>query len=58
MTLTTGVKAAFTAMDELAALGISIDEVTQELEEQGVKAFADAFSALLDSVEKRRVSAR
>jgi len=41
-------------MDGLAALGISIEEVTQELEDQGVKAFAEAFTALLESVESRR----
>lgn len=45
------------ALDELTALGISIDEVTQELENQGVKAFADAFTALLASIEQRRLTA-
>ena len=44
-------------MDELVALGIEMDVVTQALEDQGVKAFADAFSALLESVEQRRVTA-
>ncbi|MBU1660907.1 MAG: transaldolase [Chloroflexi bacterium] len=53
LTLGADVDAAQAAMDELAAVGISITEVTQELEDQGVKSFADAFTALLDSVEKR-----
>lgn len=44
-------------MEALEALGISIDRVTQELEEEGVGAFADAFSALLASVEERRSTA-
>ena len=57
LTLEADLAAAQTAMDELAALGISMTEVTQELEDQGVKAFADAFTALLDSVEKRRRAA-
>jgi transaldolase/glucose-6-phosphate isomerase len=36
---------------------ISMDVVTQELEEEGVKAFADAFTALLATIEERRVAA-
>ncbi len=31
-----------------------MDVVTRELEEEGVKAFADAFTALLETVEQRR----
>ena len=56
LTLEAGLEAAQAAMNELAALGISMPEVTQELEAQGVKSFAEAFTALLDSVEKRRVA--
>jgi transaldolase / glucose-6-phosphate isomerase len=37
-------------------LGISFQKVTGELEEEGVKSFADAFTALLDSLEARRKS--
>ena len=54
LTLEAGLDAAQDAMDELLDLGISIDEVTRELEYQGVNAFADAYSALLESVEVRR----
>ena len=57
LTLEADLDVAQAAMDELAALGISIDAVTQELEDQGVKSFADAFAALLESVEERRISA-
>jgi transaldolase len=57
LTLESGLDAAREAMADLAYLGISIDEVTQELEIQGVKSFADAFTALLDSVESRRLTA-
>ncbi|MFO7585543.1 MAG: hypothetical protein R6W69_12520, partial [Anaerolineales bacterium] len=38
-------------------LGISLQKVTDELEEEGVKSFAEAFTALLDSLEARRKSA-
>jgi transaldolase len=57
LTLETGLDAAREAMDDLSYLGVSIDEVTQELEVQGVKSFADAFTALLDSIENRRLAA-
>lgn len=57
LTLEADLDAAQIAMGELAALDISIDAVTQELEDQGVKSFADAFTALLESVEVRRTAA-
>ena len=38
---------------ELAALDISIADVAQALEEEGVKSFADAFASLLDTIKKR-----
>ena len=39
--------------EDLAALGIDIDEVTAELESEGVKSFANAFTSLLDSLENK-----
>ena len=48
-------ESARAAFDELDALGISMDEVTQELEDEGVKSFADAFTCLLDTIENRRL---
>ncbi len=51
---------ATAVLDGLDSLGISMSQVTAELEDEGVKAFADAFTALLDSVGKtveRHVSA-
>jgi len=47
-----GAKLAF---EDLQELGISISEVTDELEEKGVQAFASDYSSLLESVEKRRL---
>jgi transaldolase len=44
-------------LDELETLGISLDDVTDELEQEGVKAFADAFTALLGAVDARRQAA-
>jgi transaldolase len=42
---------------DLEKLGIHLDDVTLELEEEGVKAFADAFTVLLKAVDERRLAA-
>ena len=41
-------------LDELKDLGISLDEITDELLTQGCQAFCDAFDQLLDAVAKKR----
>lgn len=51
--LTEDVAGAQGVMDELAALGISMDAVTDELLADGVKLFADAFDQLLGAIGKR-----
>ncbi len=56
MTLSEGVDACRAQVAELEKLGISLKTVTDELEEEGVKSFADAFTALIDSLEARRKS--
>jgi transaldolase len=50
--LTEDVAGAQKVMDDLAAAGISIKEVTTKLTADGVKLFADAFHKLLSAVEK------
>ncbi len=42
---------------DLEALGVSMQTVTDELEREGVKSFADAFTALLGAVEASRMVA-
>ncbi len=42
---------------ELEKMGILMKTVTSELEEQGVKSFSDAFTVLLEAVDKRRQAA-
>ena len=44
-------------LESLEALGISIHGVTEALEREGVKSFADAYTALLDAVEASRQAA-
>jgi transaldolase len=56
-TLDKDLQGAKEVMEQLAALGISMVEVTDELETQGVKAFADSYTELLDSIEARRLEA-
>lgn len=46
------------AMQTLEEIGIQINEVTDELEDQGVQSFSDAFTDLLKTIESRRISAK
>jgi transaldolase/glucose-6-phosphate isomerase len=50
--LTENVEAAKKTMADLAKVGISIDQVTDKLTNDGVKLFADSFDKLLAAVEK------
>jgi transaldolase len=52
VSLTEDVPAAEQTMKTLAQLGISIDEVTDKLTDDGVRLFADAFDKLLAAVAK------
>jgi transaldolase/glucose-6-phosphate isomerase len=48
---------AYAAFEGIESLGVSMGQVTEELEQEGVKAFADAFDALMKTVEERRLAA-
>ena len=52
-----GLDAAHQVMADLKSLGISMDDVTQQLEEEGVKSFAEAFTVLLKAINVRRQTA-
>ncbi len=54
VTIYDGLEEAEKDFDRLAELGISMDEVTKELEDEGVGKFADAFHDLLDAIETIR----
>ncbi|MEW5830641.1 MAG: bifunctional transaldolase/phosoglucose isomerase, partial [Chloroflexota bacterium] len=56
-TLNSGLDDARHTIATLEAMGISMAQATQELEDEGVKACADAFTDLLATIEKRRVAA-
>ncbi len=56
-TLTADLDATHQAIADLEAAGISLADATQKLEDDGVKAFADAFTDLLNVVDERRTAA-
>ncbi|HZP17675.1 MAG TPA: bifunctional transaldolase/phosoglucose isomerase [Terriglobales bacterium] len=51
-TLTEDIEGAQKIMRDLAAVGISIDRITDKLTEDGVRLFEEAFAKLLAAVEK------
>lgn len=53
-TITMGIDESIKVIKELDQLGILMSEVTRELEIEGVKAFMDAFTSLLTTIEQRR----
>lgn len=57
MNLVRGLDDAKEAIAKIEASGVSMDIVTQELEDEGVKAFEDAFTQLLATIDKRRKNA-
>jgi transaldolase / glucose-6-phosphate isomerase len=57
LTITRGLEEAQQQLADLKALGISMTDVTQELEDEGVKSFADSFKTLTDAIDDRRKNA-
>jgi transaldolase / glucose-6-phosphate isomerase len=57
VTITRGLEEAQDAINQLESMGVSMDVVTQELEEEGVQAFAEAFTQLLKTIDERSKSA-
>jgi transaldolase len=53
-TLTEGVEEARALFDELESAGIDYDDVVATLEAEGVRKFADSFTALLDGIRAKR----
>jgi len=55
-TLEANVEDARADLAQLAALGLSLDEVTHRLLAEGVRLFAEPFARLLAAIEKRRAA--
>lgn len=52
--LTEGVDKAYRVLDDLKALGLSLDEGTQRLEDEGITKFTGPFDSLMDTLAKAR----
>jgi len=52
--LSTNLSEAENQLKELADIGISLTEITDKLQEDGVASFASAFASLMDSIESKR----
>jgi transaldolase/glucose-6-phosphate isomerase len=57
VTITSGLNESRDQLAQLEAQGISMQIVAQELEDEGVKSFSDAFTQLLAAVEGKRKNA-
>ncbi|MBL8089121.1 MAG: bifunctional transaldolase/phosoglucose isomerase [Anaerolineales bacterium] len=54
LTITRDLEESQNIFVQLKAQGISMSDVTQELEDEGVQAFADAYATLIGAIEERR----
>jgi transaldolase len=50
------VEEARTVLDELSSAGLNLDEVTQDLEDEGVRKFIEAYDRLLRALAERRAA--
>jgi transaldolase/glucose-6-phosphate isomerase len=57
VTITRDLDQAQETIQQLDAINVSMDAVTQELEEEGVKAFEQAFKELIATIDERRKAA-
>ena len=53
-TVDTDYVGAHQVMEDLASVGISIDAITRQLEDEGIEAFMHSYDELLDGVESKR----
>jgi transaldolase/glucose-6-phosphate isomerase len=56
-TLLENIEEAHKVLINIELLGVSMEKVTSELENEGVKLFADAFVAMLETIDERRSAA-
>jgi transaldolase len=53
-TVTQDVAGAHAVFEQLAEIGVDVDDVTETLELEGVEKFAASFAELLDGVRSKR----
>jgi transaldolase len=54
LSLEEGIDDARKVFEDVEAAGVSVDDVTRVLEEEGVQKFADSFAELLDGIRSKR----
>lgn len=54
ITLTEGLEAGHRVLDKVAGLGIDLEAVCQQVQDDGVKSFADSFDVLIAAIEDKR----
>jgi transaldolase len=54
LTIEQGIDEARQVFEDVEAAGVSIDDVTRVLEEEGVQKFSDSFAELLDGIREKR----
>ncbi len=54
VTIRDGLQESHKLLEDLKKVGVDIDQVTDELEKEGVKLFSDSFNALLKEVGQKR----
>src|SRR5262245_20169364 len=54
LTIEEGVDEARKVFEDVEAAGVSVDDVTRVLEEEGVQKFSDSFAELLDGIRAKR----
>ncbi|MEZ6097764.1 MAG: bifunctional transaldolase/phosoglucose isomerase [Pirellulaceae bacterium] len=55
-TVLDGIEQAHAQLENLAALEISLDEITEKLQKEGVKKFQDPFDQLFEALEEKRTN--
>ena len=53
-TLQEGIEESEQVLADLGKLGVNLDDITEQLQKDGVKAFADSFDQLLGALEEKR----
>ena len=54
--LTNDSEQAFKTLQRLGEIGIDLDAVTQQLEDEGVQKFAKAFNQLMNAIQEKRIA--
>ncbi|MDX2043745.1 MAG: transaldolase [Acidobacteriota bacterium] len=56
LTIETGLDQAKTDLAKLAEIGVSLEAVCQKLQDDGVKAFADSFDSLMQTIQSKQAA--